>query len=142
MVLAFYLDGKLQDTREVYLPQQATEVEVLGLYLQALLNQNRTDFHGLILDLNASGRYQLDSRVLTDKQFEALIRQKNMAPQIRDMLAAGQITVFSIGYNGILRLFFPTRFHVVLEKAAPHRILAYWAGSGKRLRYVVYEFLE
>lgn len=95
MVLAFYLDGKLQDTREVYLPQQATEVEVLGLYLQALLNQNRTDFHGLILDLNASGRYQLDSRVLTDKQFEALIRQKHGAADPRYAGCRADYSVFN-----------------------------------------------
>lgn len=142
-VLVFYLEGKLQDTREVYLQEQATEIEVLGLHLQALLNQGRTDFHGLMLDLNAPGRYKLDARVLTEKQVQALAELKNMAPQVKSMLEnPEQITVFSIGYDGILRFFFPTRFHVVLEKTAPHRVLAYWAGSGERLRFHVYEFLE
>lgn len=143
IILAFYLNERLQDTREIYLHDEGTEIEVLGLYLQSLLLQNRTDFHGKLVDLNGSGRYQLDSRVLTAKQVRDLTKKKNTAPQVQQLLQdPEQVTVFSIGYDGILRWFFPTRFHVVLESEAPHRILAFWAGSGDRLRYHLYDYQE
>jgi|GEM_PF-652632 len=142
-VVFYYLEGTVQDSREVVIKEQATEIEVLGLHLQALLNAGRTDFSGSLLDLNAPGRMQLDTRVLTDKQVRDLSGKRDVAPQIKAILEkTDQVTVFTIGYDGILRFFFPTRFYVILEKAAPHRILAYWAGSGERLRYVLYQFLE
>lgn len=142
-VLVYYLEDKLQSTREIRLREQATEIEVLGLHLQALLNQGRTDFHGRLLDLNSPGKMQLDSRILTDKQIKDLANQKKMAPQVRSLLEKREeIIVFSIGYDGFLRFFFPTRFYVVLENTAPYRILSYWAGSGERLRFHIYQFLE
>jgi len=141
--LAFYLNDRLQDTREIYLKEEGTEIEVLGIYLQSLLLQNRTDFHGNLVDLNGTGRYILDSSVLADKQVSDLARKKNTAPQIQELLAdPDQVEVFSIGYDGILRWFFPTRFNVVLEAEAPHRILAFWAGSGDLLRYHLYRYQE
>lgn len=84
--LAFYLNDRLQDTREIYLKEEGTEIEVLGIYLQSLLLQNRTDFHGNLVDLNGTGRYILDSSVLADKQVSDLARKKTQHRKFRSCL--------------------------------------------------------
>lgn len=141
--ITYYLDGVFQVNREIKLDQTAAEIEVTGLYLQALLLNGETNFHGRLIDLNSGGKMQLDSRLLTNKEIQKLAQEKRMAPQVKSILEnSDDIYVFSIGYDGILRLFFPARFHVVLEKAAPHRILAFWGGSGDTMRYHYYQYQE
>lgn len=137
----FYLADDLQLSRVIHLKEQAVEFEVLGLYLQALLLQNSTDFHGQLIDINGIGRYELDSKVLTVREIKKLAAGRHMAWQVKEILdKADDIYVFSIGYNGMLSWFFPARFHVVLEKQTPHRILAFWGGSSDLLRYHVYTY--
>lgn len=139
----FYLTGELQDSRVLHIKEQAVEFEVLGLYLQALLSKNITDFHGQLIDINGIGKYELDAKVLTVKEINKLAVGRHMAWQVKEILdRAEDICVFSIGYDGMLRWFFPVRFHVVLEKDEPHRILAFWGGSSDLLRYHIYTYQQ
>lgn len=139
--IKFYLDNEKQDEREIYLKDYGIEMEVLGLALQTQLLREETDFHGQIIDINGVGRYNLDSDLLTPKEITKLAEGRHMAPQVQTILANNEdIYVYSFGYNGMLRWFFPMRFHVVLEKEIPHRILAFWGGSGDLLRYQVYQY--
>lgn len=142
IAIEFYQEDRMQDDREIYLQQYGTEMEVLGLNLQALLLNNQFDFHGQLVDLNGIGRYSLDSKLLSGEEIKKLADAKNMADSVRSILNETEVYAFTLGYRGILRLFFPIRFHVVLEQAVPHRILAFWGGSSNLLRYHVYDYRE
>lgn len=138
--IKYILENEVQDERELFLKDFGIEMEVAGLALQNLLLQGETEFHGQLIDINGAGRYNLDSKVLSATEISKLADGRQMAPQVRDMLSKpDDIIVFSIGYDGMLRWFFPVRFHVILAKEAPHHVLAFWGGSGNLLRYQIYQ---
>ncbi len=139
--IEFLLAETLMDKKKLKLKEQAVEFEILGLYLQGLLLQETTEFHGHLVDINGVGKYELNSKILDNKEIQKMASGKNIPPQVVNILNEPQnIYVFSLGYNGMLRWFFPVRFHVVLEKEKPHRILAFWGGSSDLLRYHLYSY--
>jgi len=86
----FYLADDLQLSRVIHLKEQAVEFEVLGLYLQALLLQNSTNFHGQLIDINGIGRYELDSKVLTVREIKKLAAGRHMAWQVKEIFRQGR----------------------------------------------------
>lgn len=147
IILEFYLAEDLQLSRELYPPNNnATEIGILGLYLQALLHKSgiaNLEFHGNLFDINRGSYFKLGTSLLTDAEVEKLAAGLRVPQQVKAILSdPNQIFVFKLGYTGIVRWFIPNQFYVVLEKAAPHRILAFWGGSSKLLRYEIYSCPE
>lgn len=145
VLIDFLFDDVSQLKKEIKLSKdgEGTEMEILGLHLQAMLLQGDTNFHGYLLDVNNGAKYRIDVNLLNAKDIAKLAAEPRMTPQVKAILENNEdVIVYSLGYNGILRLFFPTRFHIVLDKTAPYQTLAFWGGSGQALRYHLYTSLD
>ncbi len=140
LVVEFFLDQQLQDDREVKVPEETVDIESLGLYLQGLMLQGITEFHGNLFDINSANKFnRLRVDFMDVSALERLNRKSNFPPQVAAFMEDTQrIQVISLGLAGLVRIFFPHRFYVVLENEAPYHILGFWGGSSAHLRYHVY----
>lgn len=143
ITLDFYLEQESQATREIYPSNDATEIGIVGLNLQALLAIGRTDFHGNLYDINRGSYFKLSTSLLSKKEITKLASGVRVPQEVKDILSRDDdIHVFMLSYSGLMRIFLPNRFYVVLEKQAPYRILGFWGGSSKLLRYELYDYQE
>ncbi len=143
LVLEFFLEQESQQIREHDIPTETVDIESLGLYLQSLVLAGETTFHGNLYDSNSGDKFnRLQVSLLKQSEIDKLVRQSTFPETMNVMLKdSDNIIVFSLGLRGLIRIFFPHRFYVVLEKQAPHHILGFWGGSSQRLRYHVYQKL-
>ena len=135
--VAYYLSGKVKETKDVAFTTEAFEKTVLGYLLQSMLNKGFNGFNANVdlgkMALNMDFNLVDSANILTRASgYELPDKFKTFAK------ASGPVKVYTIKPTGMVGLFFQNKFYYAFEQKPPFRPLAYWGGPQNEAEFQIF----
>ena len=115
------------------------DVESLPYYIQSIVTRGEDEFIGTLIDINSGKGYYVKMDIINGDRLNRFIKRSKAPETIKDILKNEDVTLYSIGMQGISRILVPYKYYVVLENETPHRIRIFWGESSKTYSFQVYE---